>query len=243
MATDKEAFEKIKQYLNETYTQEDTRVVPKRTDLTFGNTTKKIGHAVVVYVDMRKSRKILSDASTFWSVKIHRAFLLALTHCVEYRDGHMRSFNGDGIMAFFVGENAASKAVRAAMETKGFVLEMNKLLEAANKNPLDFGIGIAQGDIMVAKSGKAGDDFTKQDLIWVGLPVYLAVELSALGENPNNIWISHHVRSTIGKQDYLAVVYTDATKKTSMWEQHKKHLKSVGEYDVRSTGYSYKVSL
>lgn len=238
MATNQETLNKIGEYLNQSYTQEETRVVPKRPDLTFGNSAKKMKHAVVVYVDMRKSKKILSDATTFWSVKIHKSFLLALTHCVECRDGHMRSFNGDGILAFFVGDNAASRAVRAAMDMKGFVLQINEKLTAAGKNEIDFGIGIAQGEVLVAKSGKAGDDMTKQDLIWVGLPVYVAVELSDFAEKPNNIWITHNIRGAIGKQGYLGVVNSTATGK-SMWHKVEKKLKSVGDYDVRYTSYFY----
>ena len=206
MGKNKETLEIIDDYLNASYIKEDTRVVPKKQDLTFGNTTKKMSFAVALYVDMRKSRKILSDASTFWSIKIHSAFLLALTHCVERRDGHMRSFNGDGILAFFVGENASSKAVRAAMDMKGFVLKISELLENEDVSKIDFGIGIAQGEIMVAKSGKAGDDQTKQDLIWVGLSVYMAVELSDYARSLNNIWISNNVRISIGKEKYLDVI-------------------------------------
>jgi len=239
MATNQETLEKLNEYLNASYVQEETRIVPKRTDLTFGNTVKKMSFAVVLYVDMRKSRKILSDATTFWSVKIHRAFLLALTHCVEKRDGHMRSFNGDGIMAFFVGENASSRAVRAAMDTKGFVLELNQSLESKGLNPIDFGIGIAQGEVKVAKSGKAGDDLTKQDLIWVGLPVYLAVELSDYARSSYNIWISNNVRTSIGKQDYLGVVYDSDG--NSKWVKEKRKFKSVGEKEVRATSWYYNV--
>lgn len=239
MATNEEILDKLDEYLNQSYTQEEMRVVPKRPDLTFGNTVKKMPFAVVLYVDMRKSRAILSDATTFWSVKIHRAFLLALTHCVEKREGHMRSFNGDGIMAFFVGENASSRAVRAAMDTKGFVLKLNEHLEKEGLNPVDFGIGIAQGAIMVAKSGKAGDDFTKQDLIWVGLPVYLAVELSEFGKKPNNIWISNNVRTSIGKEDYLDVVCDNDG--NSKWTKEEKKLKSVGTKEVRTTTWYFNV--
>lgn len=239
MATNQETLDKLSEYLNQSYVQEDTRIVPKRTDLTFGNTVKKLSFAVVLYVDMRKSRKILSDATTFWSVKVHRAFLLALTHCVEKRDGHLRSFNGDGIMAFFVGENASSRAVRAAMDTKGFVLKLNELLEKKGLNPIDFGIGIAQGAVMVAKSGKAGDDFTKQDLIWVGLPVYLAVELSDYAKSPRNIWISNNVRSSIGKESYLDVVYDKDG--DSMWVKESRKFKSVGEKEVRATSWYFNV--
>lgn len=239
MATNQETLNKIKEYLNQSYTKEETRVVPKRTALTFGNTIKIMPHTVVLYVDMRKSKKILSDATTFWSVKIHKSFLLALTHCVEKREGHMRSFNGDGIMAFFVGENAASRAVRAAMDTKGYILELNKELKKSEKNTIDFGIGIGQGKIQVAKSGKAGDDLTKQDLIWVGLPVYVAVELSEFGKNLYNIWISPNVRTSIGKEDYLKVTYDDDG--NSKWYKEKKKLKSVGEYEVRYTSWYFNI--
>ena len=75
----------------------------------------------------------------------------------------------------------------------GFVNKINDILKNNDKNKIDFGIGIAQGDVMVAKSGKAGDDKTKQDLVWIGIPVYVAVELSEYGKSSENIWISDNV--------------------------------------------------
>jgi adenylate cyclase len=207
MATNEEILTKINEYLIESYTHSDTDIVPKKDDLTFGNSVKEISHVVVFYVDMRKSRKILSDASSFWSVKIHKAFLSAVSYCIERRSGDLRSFNGDGLLAFFIGENDASRAVRAAMDVKGFVLEINKILTTNNINHVDFGIGIAQGTIIVAKSGKSGDDQTRQDLIWVGLPVYVAVELSELGKSNRNIWISNVVLNSVSDQgDTLSVL-------------------------------------
>ena len=200
MATNQEALDQIKQYLNESYTRSTTYSVPKKNDLTFGNTVKKLEHAKIFYIDMRKSRKILTDSSDFWSVKIHKAFLRAVIHCIEKRDGHLRSFNGDGILAFFIDDNAASKAVRAAMDIKGYVNEINDILVANNKNKIDFGIGIAQGPIMIAKSGKGGDDQTKQDLIWIGIALYVAVELSELGKSSKNIWVSDNVFNSVIKE-------------------------------------------
>jgi len=73
-------------------------------------------------------------------------------------------------------------------------------------------------------------------LIWIGLPLYVALELSELGKFPENIWISPHVRSSIGKEKHLNVLYDDKTGK-SIWVKHNKKLKSVGDYDVRSTNY------
>lgn len=200
MANDKEVLNQIKQYLEEPYLRSTVYSVPKKPNLTFGNTVKELAHAKIFYIDMRKSRKILTDASDFWSVKIHKAFLRAVIHCIEKREGCLRGFNGDGILAFFIGNNAAARAVRAAMEIKGFVNEINKILVENNKNEIDFGLGITQGDIMVAKSGKGGDDQTKQDLIWIGIALYVAVELSELVKSSKNIWISNNVFNSVIKE-------------------------------------------
>ncbi len=239
MATNQDIVDKIGEYLNESYTRTETYGVPKINDLTFGNSVKKMPHAVVMFIDMRKSRKILSDASDFWSVKIHKSFIRAVTHCLEKRDGHMRSFNGDGILAFFVGENAASRTVKSAMGIKGFVRELNNQLDDKGLNKVDFGVGIAQGKVQVAKSGKGGADQTKQDLIWIGIPVYVAVELSNFGKFTRNIWISPKVRNTIGKEDYLDVVFDDEGH--SIWSKSTKKLKSVGDYTVYGTTWYTKI--
>ena len=41
MATKQEALDQIKQYLNESYTRSTTYSVPKKNNLTFGNTVKR----------------------------------------------------------------------------------------------------------------------------------------------------------------------------------------------------------
>jgi len=224
----------ITSLLSESYSRQDTTGVPKRADLTFGNTIKRIKHAVVLYVDMRSSRKVMQDSTVFVSAKAHKAFLQSLIYCVENRDGHFRSFNGDGALAFFTGPNAASRAVCAAMEFKAYVLKINEVLKPHGTS-LDFGAGIGQGEVHVVKSGKRGDEQTKQDLIWIGWSVYVAVGLSDLGSTPNNIWISQHVRKSIGTQKHLSVVKNNAGE--SMWTQTTKTLKGLGVRDVRYTSY------
>lgn len=232
----------IKSILNDSYTKEDTKNVPKKNDLTFGNTLKRMTHAVVFYVDMRGSRKIIQDATSFMSVKVHRAFLQAITYCVEKNGGHFRSFNGDGALAFFIGDNDSTDAVKAAMQLKKYVMEINKIVEEKVSKKVDFGVGIGQGPVYVAKSGKRGDDNTKQDLVWVGLPVYVAVELSDLARTPNNIWISAAVKSSIDKQGDKSIL-VDSDTGSSIWKKEPKTLKSLGATTVYKTGYYFTLGL
>ena len=89
MATNSDIFGKIKEYLTESYVHSGTSVIPQKGDLTFGNTVKTIEHTKVLYIDMRKSREILTDANDFWSIKIHKAFLNAVIYCIERREGHI----------------------------------------------------------------------------------------------------------------------------------------------------------
>jgi class 3 adenylate cyclase len=224
----------IKGYLEDSYEREDTRKVPKRSDLTFGNRIKRIPHAVVLYVDMRGSRKIMKQTTAFVSIKVHRAFLQAVIYCVENREGHFRSFNGDGALAFFIGENAASRAVASAMDLKAYIREMNRSLTKTSSTRLDFGVGISQGVVFVAKSGKRGDDSTKQDLVWIGTPVYGAVELSDLARKPENIWIGPQVRKSIGREKRFGVVYSNGK---SMWTASERELRSLGQVKARHTSF------
>lgn len=224
----------IRTYLTEKYTRKETTGVPKRKDLTFGNSITKMPNAVCFYVDMRSSRKVMQDSTVFVSAKAHKAFLQALVYCIENRDGHFRSFNGDGALAFFVGSHAASKAVRAAMDFKAYVLKINEVLKTKGTS-LDFGVGIAGGDVHVVKSGKAGDDSTKQDLVWISGALYVAVELSDFAHAPNNIWITDYIRKAIGREKHLNVVNSAAGK--SMWKVRTPKLKSYGAYEARCTGF------
>ena len=143
MATHREVLDQINVIINEVYTNVETTSVPKKEDLTFWNTTKTIKHAKVMFIDMRRSRDLLLDWTTLRSVKTHKAFLRAISHCIWDRDGHIRSFNGDGLLAFFVGEEAWPKSVRAAMDIAWFVTKINEHLTANAKNPIDFWIWIA----------------------------------------------------------------------------------------------------
>ncbi|MBC7764504.1 adenylate/guanylate cyclase domain-containing protein, partial [Microbacteriaceae bacterium] len=218
----KNNFDVVKEILKDNYETATGSAIPKKDDLPFANKLKKIENAVVVYLDMRGSRKIMFEQNEYRSLKTHRAFLQSFISCIDNRNGKFRSFNGDGALAFFHGEYASSRAVKAAMEFDFYVQEMNKILTRKDMLNIDYGIGIAKGTIFVAKTGKKGAGSTRQDLIWVGKPTYMAVELSDMGRGSHHTWISKEVYNLIVANDASSNyrVYTD-NDGDDMWRQEQ----------------------
>jgi len=176
MSLGEEIKEKISEYMSSKYDITDAIVIPDKNSISFGAQAKKIKHGIVLYADIRGSRDLLSDGTPLLTARTHKSFLYVVAKCIRNQDGKLRSFSGDSAMAFFIGENAAIRAVRSAMKIKGAVLKiLNPILKEKTEKPLNFGIGIAQGEILIVKSGVGGEEMY-QDLIWIGWPTYHAFE-------------------------------------------------------------------
>lgn len=203
MGLNDEITNKVNDYLNSTYTIDEGYIVPQKSDIGFGAKGKKLKHAVVMFTDLRGSKKILSDNSDLTAARAHKAFLYAASKCVRDQNGKLRSFNGDSVLSFFTQEDAAKRAVTSALKLKGAVDNIiNPLLSKKNIDNIDFGIGIAQGPILVVKSGIPGEEIN-QDLLWIGWATYHAYEYGNNAKRPHNIWISKNVFEAIKDDDYL----------------------------------------
>lgn len=240
----KDNFDVVKELLKNNYTSFEGYSIPKKGDLTFDNRYKKVKNAVCVYLDMRHSRKIMFEQNAYKSLKTHRAFLHAFISCMDFDNGKFRSFNGDGALVFFTGEDSSAKAVRACMNFNKYMAEMNLILQEKGYMDVDYGIGISRGDIYVAKTGKKGDDATRQDLIWVGFPTYLAVELSDLGSGSYHLWISKAVYNQIQEEaandKYNVLVNTEGD---SIWHQENVLLNNGEEKSAYKTSYRFALDL
>ena len=232
MSLGEEIKEKITGYMNSKYDTTDANVVPDKQSIGFGPKAKNIKHGVILYADIRGSRDLLSNGTPLSAARAHKSFLYAVAKCTRNQDGKLRSFSGDSVMAFYMGENAAVRAVRSAMKIKGAVVEiLNPILENKTGNKLNFGIGIAQGNFLVVKSGVAGEEMY-QDLIWIGWPTYHAFEYGDKARSPKNIWLSKNVFNTI--KDFNDVRYSNSE---DMWVYSDDHSFSFGKVRVYKTSF------
>jgi hypothetical protein len=230
----KEEIEKqVSNYVHSQYDISKSNVVPRRSHVTFGPSAKDMW-AHVLYIDLRKSRRILADRNDLVSIRTHKSFIYSVSKCIRSEGGEPRSFGGDSVLSFFNGgEESANRAVRAAMKAKYAILKIvNPQLQKAFNRTIDFGIGVAQGEILVAKSGISGDE-DYQDLIWIGWPVYHAVGYGETVSEPKSICISKNVYGSIKEDNDM----THSNGKP-MWEKSTINLPN-GSFTVYKTSYRW----
>src|SRR6266568_884652 len=105
-------------------------VVPTVTDVGLDNVAKDI-NAAILFIDIKGSTHIVNAVQRETAAKLYKAFLKGVTRIARHNDGHIRSFNGDGVLIFFAGEGKCDKAIKSAMEMKHFLT--NDLLPHFNR--------------------------------------------------------------------------------------------------------------
>ena len=176
----------------------DSQQIPGPGDsrLTFGNTGVRF-RAIVLFMDMRGSTRILNAHRPHSVAKIHKAYLYVATKLTAHFGGQIRSYNGDSILAFFPGDDKTSveKAVMCAMKIK-YLLTQVCSGEFDRYSGLDFGIGLDCGQILCVKAGLGRND-NHNDLLWLGNAVNRATVLSDQGKANAHVWISADVRKLL----------------------------------------------
>jgi class 3 adenylate cyclase len=175
-------------------TESDNIPGPGDNRLTFGNTGVQFW-ASTLYIDMRRSTKVLNQHKAHTVAKLHKAYLYTATTLIAAAGGQIRSYNGDSILAFFPKNLTAtiSSAIKTAGQIKYMISDIGKA-EFEQYQPLNFGIGIDHGQILCVKAGRAGND-NHNDLVWLGNAVNRATVLSDKASAPNHVYISDHCRT------------------------------------------------
>ena len=176
----KELNNKIETLFDEFFTSKEITDVPDISDsrLTHGATGLE-GEFTFLYVDLRGSSSLTGTHRIYAISKIYKAFHHCMVQCIKEKDGRVRSFDGDRVMAVFGGTRKVNNAVECAMYMVGCLIDVLKpKIKLYYKNEsFDLGIGIATGKAVVIKAG-IGYDKNNRDLVWIGDPPNLGAKLS-----------------------------------------------------------------
>lgn len=141
--------------------------------------------AAYVYADMADSTGMAHLFAAQDAAKIIRAYLNAVSRVLRNRGGEIRSFDGDRVMALFTGDDAADKAVDAALRINWVVTNIvHDQLVAHHEAYRDKWIeddwrvrhrtGIDLGTALIVRAGVRGNS----DLVSIGDAPNIAAKLS-----------------------------------------------------------------
>ncbi|WP_230587706.1 adenylate/guanylate cyclase domain-containing protein [Rhodococcus erythropolis] len=212
----------------------DARVVPKTDDIVMKDGGRRID-ATYAYADLAGSTKLVQSTLYDETVaKIIRAYINSATRIFREYGGEIRSFDGDRVMAIFIGDDKNRKAVRAAFAINWAVQEViPEAIEAAWSDGKDFKdishrVGIDTGESLIVRGGARNNS----DLISVGSAPNVAAKLSDLKEG-YSIYITKAVHEDL--DDELIHFPTASGRTSNVWSRLR-YGQTVGDKHVEVYG-------
>lgn len=183
--------------------------VPEPDDLKLSNDAVELD-ATVLYADLSASTKLVDKYKNWFAAEIYRAYLHTAAKIIKSEDGTITAYDGDRIMATFIGTGKNTSAVRAGLKINYAVREIiNPAIKARYKNEtyrLKQTVGIDTSPLFIARTGIRGSN----DLVWVGRAANYAAKLCELSAT-SPTWITEAVYKKLHKSAKF-------TKGKAMWE-------------------------
>lgn len=189
--------------------EEKTTSVPSPDNLRLNtNHAKNLEAATVLYADLDGSTNMVDGYSWMFSAEVYKIYLRCASQIIRGEGGTITAYDGDRVMAVFVGGLKNTSAVRAALKINYAV---EKIIRPAIKNQypntnflLEHVIGIDNSSLRAARIGVKGDN----DIVWVGRAANHAAKLCNLSEKP--LWITKAVYDSMKDE-------VKFSKGTDMW--------------------------
>lgn len=183
MALKDELIEEVGKIFRVQWTERDGRVVPDAKDVAFANQAVKLEDAVVLYADMAGSTTLVNSKSWQFAAEVYKTFLYCAARIISNEGGAITAYDGDRIMAVYVGDSRNTSAARSALKINWCRIEIiNPLLlkqYPTQTYQMKHVVGIDRSTLRAARTGARGAN----DLVWVGRAANYAAKLSALPDN------------------------------------------------------------
>ena len=199
----------VRKILQEEWSTRAGRVVPESDDLGLGNDAVTLD-GTVLYADLDDSTQLVDEMEPEFAAEIYKCYLVCAARIIRSEGGEITSYDGDRVMAVFIGDSKNSDAARTGLKINYAVREIiNPAIEDQYPNArysIKHVVGIDTSSLFVARTGIRGAN----DLVWVGRAANYAAKLSArsgpatqitaevydklnqnskFGQNGQNMWI------------------------------------------------------
>ncbi|WP_321935218.1 adenylate/guanylate cyclase domain-containing protein [Paraburkholderia sp. J8-2] len=184
-------------------------VVPGDNSVTLGNDGVEID-ATVLYADLADSTDMVNYYKSQFSAEVYKAFLHCCAKIIRSEGGEITAYDGDRIMAVYIGDSKNTSAVRTSMKiawaVRNIVQSAFNGFYTSTPFELKHVCGIDTSKLFVAKTGVRGAN----DLVWVGRAANYAAKLSAMPSSHSK-YITEAIYSNMND----SVKFSNGT---NMWE-------------------------
>jgi len=211
MKTGKEIIKEVKEILSTKWKTRDGKKVPEPEDISLGNDAVLLD-GTVLYADMTESTKLVKGYKNWFAAEVYKSYLVAACHLIRNNNGVITAFDGDRVMAVYIGNSKNSSAAKTALQINWAKREINAAIQAEYPNSnynLKHSVGIDTGNLFVARTGIRNSN----DLVWVGRAANYSAKLSNISETSYSLFITEPVFNLLSHQ----TKYGENPKKL-MWE-------------------------
>ena len=151
--------EAVREIFQQAWSTREGRKVPESVDLGLGNDAVQL-EGTVLYADLDDSTDLVNTYRPEFAAEVYKAYLSCAAKVIRSESGVITSYDGDRIMAVFIGDKKNTSAARSALKINYTVSEIiNPLIEACYPNE-DYcvrqPVGIDTSNLLVARTGNTG---------------------------------------------------------------------------------------
>lgn len=179
----KEDLEKeVSTIFRSAWSEREGTVVPTDESIKLDNDAVKLP-ATVLYADLADSTHLVDTSTNHVAAEIYKSFLHCAAKIIRSESGAITAYDGDRIMAVYVGSLKNTQAVRSALKinyaAKQIVTPALRAMYAHRADQtVSHVVGIDTSNLFIARTGVRGAN----DLVWVGRAANYAAKLASLPE-------------------------------------------------------------
>ena len=173
------------------------KVVPEPEDIKLGNDAVTFEEAAVLYADLADSTALVDKYFNWFAADVYKSYLYCAAKLIRNQGGTITAFDGDRIMAVFLGDRKRTEATRCALQITYAVREIINP-EIKSRWPdspyvVSQAVGIDVSKLFVARTGIRGSN----DLVWVGRAANYAAKMCSLRDYGYTTIITEDVYSSL----------------------------------------------
>jgi class 3 adenylate cyclase len=185
--------------------------VPESDNLRLSNDAVEID-GTILYADLTASTNLVDTKNPLFAAEVYKTYLHCAAKIIRSEGGAITAYDGDRIMAVFIGETKNTSAARTALKinyaVKNIINPALKVQYPDSDYVVRQTIGVDTSKLTVARTGIRGSN----DLVWVGRAANYAAKLCALPPE-----YSSRITGTV--YDAMLTSAKTSSDGRSMWER------------------------